>query len=107
MVSENEDFKGLSITVIILASIHIIVSAAFASICCKKKMKKSCIGWIVSLLLCIAILVLSATTVGNKEKYSENEVLYMLELLNKSKKGNYKTEFGELLDEEDAQELPA
>ena len=104
MVSENKDFKGLSITVIILAGIHIIISAAFASICCKKKMKKSCIGWIVSLLLCIVILVLSATAVGNKEKFSENEALYMLELLNKSKKGGYATELGEVIDEEDAQD---
>lgn len=68
MNDENENFKALFIAIIILISIHIITSGILSYVFCHNKMVKRCMGWFVSFLICIAILVISAIEITKKNK---------------------------------------
>ena len=65
----GRDYSGLAITMIILAGLHVILSAVFMVMACKKKMHKECGAWLVSLLVVVAILVLAAIATGQKDNY--------------------------------------
>ena len=71
----GRDYSGLAITMIILAAVHVIVSAVFMVISCKKKMHKECGAWLVSLLVVVAILVLAAIATGQKDNFSDTQEL--------------------------------
>ena len=66
MEDENKNFKSLFIAIIILVSVHIITSGVLSYVYCHNKMVKTCIGWFLSLLMCIAILVISAIEITKK-----------------------------------------
>ena len=65
----NRNYTGLALAVLILAAVHVVLSAIYMIVACKDKHFKQCGAWLVSLLVVVAILVLSAIATGQKENY--------------------------------------
>ncbi len=69
---ESDTNKGLSITIIVLTSMHIILSTVFCFMSYRKGMYKQGNAWLLSFGVCATILVLSAVATADKDNFVHN-----------------------------------
>ena len=73
---ESDTNKGLSITIIVLTSIHILLSTVFCFMSYRKGLYKQGNAWLLSFGVCATILVLSAVATAEKDNFVHNMKKY-------------------------------
>ena len=77
----DNNYKGMTIAIIILAGIHVILSLVFSVMAYRKKLHKEGSAWLLSFGVCVAILVLAAVATSANTRIATHTPLEITEII--------------------------